>query len=804
MSSVWGHVRFAFRSFRRNPGFAIATVLVLGIGVGAVSLMFSTFNTVVLQPLPFAEPDRLVWVWSLAPGGRPNSTSYLDYQDYRAGTSAFESLAAFMLFTDRRILTGGDAAEQVSAFYVSANLFSTLGVSPQLGRGFRADEEESGQDRVAVLSHAFWQRRYGGDPGVVGSRVTLDGQTVEIVGVMPAGYDFPAGADVWLPLQRSAGYASGRGNNNFFVVGRLRQGVSLRQAQAQLEVVARNLADAYPGMKDGWGVRAVSLHDRFFGSARAALLTLMAIVALVPLVAAANVASLFLARSLSRRPELATRLALGASRAALVRQLVVESLVIAVLGGALGLALAYEGGEALRVMAPATLPRLDSIRVDGNVVAFTMVASLLLVPLFGIVPAIRGTDIGIADALKVGGARGAGGHRTGFRNGLVVAQVALSVTLLLASGLLVRSFLKLQRVDLGFRAENLLTFRAQLPAFKYRTRAEAQQVWDGMLRRLEALPGVRAVGAVDWLPFVSRGPWNEVWAEGHAPASAADAQGATRRFVSDGFFSAMGIPLLAGRTFEVTDGPDRPPVTVINETLARQFFPAEDPIGKTLVLDWSPPVKLSVVGMAGDVNELGAGTALAPTFYLPARAMTPTDMSVLVRTTADPLSAVGSVRRTVNAVDGDIPLSSVRTMEERVSTTLAQPRFRSAMVMLFALVSLILSAIGLYGVLAYFVRQRSREIGVRLALGAGQGAVRRLVILRGMALVGAGSAIGVVGGFAAARVIRGQNWLYGIGAVDPLTVGGVICSLGAVALVACLVPAIRAARLDPAEVMRAE
>jgi putative ABC transport system permease protein len=804
MSSVWGHVRFAFRSFRRNPGFAIATVLVLGIGVGAVSLMFSTFNTVVLQPLPFAEPERLVWVWSLAPGDRPNSTSYLDYRDYQAGTSGFESLAAFMLFTDPRILTGGDEAERVSAFHVSANLFSTLGVSPQVGRGFRADEEETGQDRVAVLSHAFWQRRYGGDPGVVGSTVVLDGQTVEIVGVMPAGYDFPAGADVWLPLQRSAGYASGRGNNNFFVVGRLRQGVSLRQAQAQLEVVARNLADAYPGTKDGWGVRAVSLHERYFGSARALILTLMAIVALVPLVAAANVASLFLARALSRRTELATRLALGASRAALVRQLVVESLVVAVLGGALGLALAYEGGEALRVMAPATLPRLGSIRVDGNVAAFTIFASLILVPLFGIVPAIRGTNIGIAEALKVGGARGAGGHRTRFRNGLVVAQVALSVTLLLASGLLVRSFLKLQRVDLGFRAENLLTFRAQLPAFKYRTPAEVQQVWDGLLQRLEALPGVRAAGAVDRLPFIGRGPWNEVWAEGHPPASAADAQGATRRFVSDGFFSAMGIPLLAGRTFEVTDGPDRPPVTVVNETLARQFFPGEDPIGKTLVLDWSPPVKLSVVGVAGDVSELGAGTALAPTFYLPARAMALTDMSVLVRTTADPLRAVGSVRGTVNAVDHDIPLSSVRTMAERVSTTLAQPRFRSAMVMLFALVSLILSAIGLYGVLAYFVRQRSREIGVRLALGAGQGAVRRLVILRGMALVGAGSALGVVGGFAAARVIRGQNWLYGIGAVDPLTVGGVICSLAAVAFIACLVPAIRAARMDPAEVMRAE
>lgn len=803
MNDLLGAVRFALRLIRRSPGFSLAAVLVLGIGVGALSLMFSTLNTVVLQPLPYPEPGRLVWVWSVAPGDRVNSTSYLDYRNFETGTDAFASLAAFMLFADRRILAGAERAERVSAYHVSANLFPTLGVSPVRGRGFRADEEETGQDRVAVLSQAFWQRRYGGDPAVVGSTLTLDGEPVEIVGVMPAGFAFPTDADLWLPLQRSAGYASGRGNNNFFAVGRLRPGVSLAQAQAQLVVVAGNLAAAYPDMKDGWGVRAVSLHERYFGPARASILTLLAIVSLVPLVAAANVASLFLARSLGRRTELAVRLALGASRATVIRQLMIESLVVAALGGVVGLALAYGGGEALRRIAPAALPRIDAIRVDGTVLAFTLAVSLLLVPLFGMLPALGGTDFGIAGALKMGGSRGASGRGSGFRSGLVVAQVALSVTLLLACGLLIRSFVNLQRVDPGFRAENLLTFRVQLPTFKFGTPAETQEVWDQVTRRIEALPGVNAAATVDVLPFVGRGPWNTVWPEGHAPASAAEGQGATRRFVSEHFFTALGIPLRAGRAFAVTDALDRAPVTVINESLARQFFPGEDPIGKTLVLPWNPQLHLQIVGVAGDLSELGPGTDPVPTFYLPGRSIV-TDISVLVRTAGDPLALLESIRRAVAELDHDIPIADVRTMDARLSTTLAQPRFRTAMVVVFALVSVALAAIGLYGVLAYFVRQQSREIGVRLALGAGRGAVGRLVVARGMALVGVGSALGVVGGFAVARAVRSQAWLYGVRTVDGPTVLGVVGGLAVVALVACLVPALRAARTDPTEAMRVE
>lgn len=805
MNERWSSLRHIVRSLYRNPGYTIATVLVLGIGVGAVSLMFSTFNTVVLQPLPYPKPDQLVWLWSLTPSGAQNSTSFDDYRDFRDGTHAFQSLAAYMLFSRAQILTGGREAERVNTNRVTANLFPMLGVAPALGRRFRPDEELTGQDQVAIVSQGFWQRHYGGDPAAVGSRLTLDGQSVEVVGVMPAGFDFPAGTDLWLPVQRAAGYASGRGNNNFFVLGRLRDGATIQQAQAQLDVVARNIADTYPDSKEGWGVRAVSLHERFFGAARASILTLLALVSLVPLVACANVASLTLARALSRRTEFATRLALGAPRRSVIRQLIAEGLVVALAGGVVGLALAYQGGGLLRALAPAALPRLSAIRVDGTVLAFTLGVSLLLVPLFAIVPALRGTDIGIADTLRAGGGRVISGRRGGVRSMLVVAQVALSVVLLFGSGLLLKSFVNLQRVDLGFQPNNLLSFQVQLPAYKYASPDRIRQAWDEVRQQLGALPGVHAVGAVDQLPFLGRGPWNEVWAKERPPASLADANGATRRFATPGFFAAMNIALRSGRVFEPADERNGRLVTVINQAAAREFFPGEDPIGHFLMLPWrNPPLALQVVGVTADVSELGAGVDPTPTFYLPAALSQPATMSVLVRTARDPLGLVGAARRTLHDMDPDMPMSQVATMRARVTGTLLQPRFRAAMVAIFALVSLVLSAIGLYGVLAYFVRQHSRDIGIRLALGARRGIVRRLVVARGMLLVAWGCVIGTAAGLAGARAISSQRWLFGVGIADPATLAAVIAFLVLVALVACLAPAYRAARVDPAKVMQAE
>jgi putative ABC transport system permease protein len=810
MHDIARDTRLTLRSFRRNPGFAAATMLVLGIGIGAVSLMFSTYNTVVLQPLPFPDPDRLVWIWSTLPGtsdipgANRNSTSYDDYVDYRQSTDAFQSLGSVMVFNGRWLLTGKDQARQVTGFIVSANLFATLGVPPALGRSFIAADELRGQQDVVILSHGLWTNWFGADPTVVGQTVNMNGGPVEIVGVMPAGFDFPAGADAWFPLQRSAGYASGRGNNNFFAIGRLRDGETMQQAQAQMDVVAANIAATYPDTKAGWGVELQSLHDRFFGPAGASILLLMGIIALVPLVACANVASLFMARALTRRSEFASRLALGAARPRLVRQLVTESLVMALGGGAVGLALAYGGGEALRRFAPAALPRLDAIGIDGNVMAFTLLAALLTVPLFGVIPALRSTDVDIAEALKVGGRGGSGGRQRG-RSGLVVAQVALSLVLMLASGLLLRGYLGLQAQDLGFRTSNLLYSQVSLPSFKYDgNEAGVDAAWKDLLTRMKSAPGVTAVGAIDRQPLGGLGPTNSVWASQRPPASAAEKITVTRRWVSDGLFDAMGIPVIAGRAFSSEDEQAGQQVIIVNEALARRFFPDENPVGQTLVLDWDVPRDMTVVGVVGDVLEQGPGQDAFPIFYLPLWWSSPTSMWVLARTLGTAPDFADRFRETVRAVDPDIPEAPMRSMEDRLSSTLFQPRFRSTLVAVFALVSLILSAIGLYGVLAYFVRQQAHELGVRLALGATGEGVATLVMKKGLSLVALGLIMGLAGGVVGARALVDRGWLPGVSPYDPVTYGGVAACLAIVGFAACAAPALRALRIDPAEVMRAE
>jgi predicted permease len=797
-------VSFTLRSLRRNPGFAAATILVLGIGIGAISLMFSTYNAVVLRPLPYPAPSQLVWVWATSPRGGRNSLSYDDYVDYESDVPAFSSLGSYMLFSDRRLLSGTGESQQVTGSIVSASFFSTLGVSPVLGRGFGPDDETRGVEDVAVLSYSLWTNRFGADSTLVGKAITLDGQPVTILGVMPADFDYPADTDLWLPLQQAAGYASGRGNNNFRIIGRLVDGATLQQAQVQMASVAARIAEGYPDAKAGWGVELESLHERLFGSAGNTILLLMAIIALVPLVASANVASLFMARGVTRRAELASRLTLGASRKRLVGQLLTESLVMALAGGALGLLLAYVGGEVLRHLAPSALPRIGSIGVDGTVTAFTLLAALLTVPLFGIAPALRSTDMDIAQTLKAEGGRGTGGGRLSGRRGLVVAQVALSLMLMLASGLLLRGFLNLQSEDPGFRTQDVVYARVSLPAFKYRSRAEANLVWDDVLDHLRRSPSFQIVGAVDRPPISSRGPTNEVWAAQRPPVSAADKDDATRRVVTGEFFEAMGIPVTAGRTFIRQDEGAGQPVVVINQTLARHYFPGEDPVGQTLVLDWDPGINLTVIGVVGDVREAGLDAPPYSTFYLPSWWLPRTEMNVVGRLRGGSTGMVAAWRESIHAVDPDIAIQPVRTFANRLAESLFQPRFRSTLVALFALVSVILSAIGLYGVLAYFVRQHAHELGIRLALGATGREVSRLVITRGMALATWGIVVGLPLGIAAAALARRGGWLPGVDLADPLLYVTVATVLALVSLGACAVPAVRALRLQPVKVMRTE
>jgi len=708
------------------------------------------------------------------------------------------------VFGDHLLLTGSGSPRQVTGYTVSASLFPTLGVAPVLGRAFADGDESRGDQDVALLGYRLWKTAYGGDPSLIGRTITVDGSPVQVVGIMPAGFSFPAGSDMWLPLQRSAGYASGRGNNNFNAVGRLREGRTLQQAGDQLVAVAAGIARNFPDTKEGWSARAETLHDHFFGRARASLLVLLGIVALLPLVACINVASLFLANFLTRRTEIACRLSLGASRGRLMRQHLTESVVIALAGAAVGLAAAYWGGQLLRQLAPAALPRLDQIGLDGHVLAFTLGAALLMVPLIGVAPSLGSTDLNLAQALRSGGAGGRGEGRPRARRALVVAQVALSTVLMLTSGLLLRSFLRLQNQDPGMATSGVVYSQVRLPQFKLPSPKEVGLAWDDLNRRVGALPGVVAVGEVDRPPFSGRGPYNEVWAARRPPASAADKKGATRRFVSDGYFSAAGITILRGRTFQPSDERAGALVTVINRAAAREFFPGENPVGQILQLDMGQPTNLTILGVVGDVTEAGPGEEAPRMFYLPAWMNPSVDMNVLIRTRTASSGLAAAWPGVLRAVSGDIPVEPLRTMASRLSSTMFEPRFRSTLVSAFALASLLLSAIGLYGVMAYFVRQRSREIAVRVALGASPASVARLVLVQGMWLAGWGLAIGLPAGLVAARVVEHQGWLGGLSLSDPsvdLAVG-VIVALEAV--LACLLPAGRALRLDPALTLRSE
>lgn len=799
MTDLLADVRFAFRGFLRSPLHTLMTVLILGVGIGSVTLMFSAINASVLRPLPYPDPSELVWVWKASDQVPQNSVSYDDFLDYRDGVQAFEDLGATQLFNPRLLLSGEGESERVQANQVTPNLFDVLRVPPALGRSFRWEEAVEGGPAVAILSYSFWQAKFGGDRGIVGRTVELDGAPTEIVGVMPQGFSFRSPVELWLPIRAGSGATRGRGNNNFFLVGRLQDGVSVTQAQAQVDAVAAGIQAAHPDAAT-WFHWLQPLHDVFFGDTRNVLFILFAVVALVPLLACTNVASLSLAKATSRNTELATRLALGAPRARVLRQLGVESLILALAGGLLGLALAAGGGGVLRTMGPATLPRLSEIGVDGPVLVFGLAASLLAVPLFGVLPALRGTDFDLAQALRFGG-RGGGDGKGRLRSGMVVAQVALSMTLLVSSGLLLRSFVQLQETDPGFEPESLITATVQLPDFKYESPEALGLAWDGVLARLQAVPGVETAAGADWLPVVAGGgPWNALSREDRPLEEGEMGTPGARKFVTEEYFQTLGVPILAGRAFTAEDSPGSPPVLVLSQRLAEQMFPGEDPLGRRLMF-WGGPWE--VVGVAADVSESGLATAGRPAFFVSTNQVPQARLQVVLRTRGvEPLAVVQLLRESLREADPDITLSTLQTMEARISTTLNQPRFRTRIVGGFAVVGLLLAAFGLYGVLAFLVAKRRHEIGIRIAVGAGAGTVMGLIIRHGLTLVGKGTLVGLIGGFGAAFLL--QRLLFGVRVLDPVTMllaGALVVVVG---LAASLVPAWRAVNVDPLESLRAE
>ncbi|MEJ2217392.1 MAG: ABC transporter permease [Gemmatimonadota bacterium] len=789
-------LRYAIRGLFRRPMYSLVLVATLAVGIGANAAMFTVVDGVLLEPLPYPHADRLVWVWSLTPRGQPNTTSALDYVDYRRASS-FTDLATVGVFPRRLVVTGGEGPEVVVGRQASWNLFRMLGVKPLLGRTFVAADEADGPMPI-VLSYGLWQRRWGGSPSVVGRSVTLDGAPYEVVGVMPADFRPPRPAELWYPMRMSYGSAQGRANRNYNVLGRLRDGVTPEAAQAQLQSIAKGLAETYPDANEGWSVGVRPMQDVYVGGIRNALWLLMGAVGLVLLVTCANLAALVLARSTGRRGEVAVRRALGASDGRVVGLLLMESVVVALAGGALGLLLARVLLSGLSAVGAGALPRLATVQLDGSVLLFTLLVSVATGLLFGLAPALWSRRADLVEGLREAARGATGGHR--LQSALVVGQVALSVVLLVGAGLLFRSFAEVRNVDVGFRPAGVLTAQVRLPAASYGQQRSPSLFWDDALARVRALPGVMGAGTVDYLPTTAGGgPYNEVWpADQPAPASS-EQKGAVRRIVSPGYFATMGIPLLRGRDFAVTDTRESTPVAIVSRRFADDIFDGADPVGRSLFV-WGQAWQ--IVALVGDVKLGSLEDDARATFYLAAPQVRPSSGILVVRTAGDPAALAPALRNVVHQVDADVPLSAVATMDAVVDSSLSGNRFRTLLLGSFAVIALLLAALGLYGVLAYFVGQRTHELGIRMALGAGKTQLLAEVLGRGLALAGTGVAVGLAGALLAGRLLRGL--LFGVGASDAATLAATCLVLAAVALAASFLPAWRATRVDPVSCLRAE
>jgi predicted permease len=801
MGSLLSDIRFAVRSILRRPGFALLSVLVLAIGIGAVTVMFSTLNAVILRPLPFPESDRLVWCWSTTESGNNNSTSAVDYYDYRERNDVFSSLAAHLVWTPGQIVTGEGEPERVPSTVVSRNFFETFATPPLLGRSFTAEESVEGGPNAVILSYGFWQRKRGGDLKVLGQDITIDGDLYEIVGVMPKTFDYPADVALWFPMRKGGNVERSRGNRNFFMIGRLRDGITLEQARSQFDALALQLSEEYPDVNRNWGARLQPLHDRFVGRYRLAMWILMGSVTLLLLIACANLSSLLLAKVTARSNELAVRFSLGASRWVIVKQLLVESLVVTLIGSVAGVALAFVGNHAITSYAGGQVRQLAATNVDKTVLVFAAVVSITTGLLFSIVPALRSTRIDLVPSLKEGAQSTETAGSLNLRHVLVVGQITLSLMLLIASGLLIKSLYRLQNTYPGFNARGVLTMNVQLPAFRYEEDWKQEQFFSDALDRIRTIPGIVEASAVSGLPLRG-GPWNYIHRADRPAKDYSEMVPGVRRRAMEGYFRTLEIPLLAGRTFRPSDRLGSQQVVIISKTFAETAFPNEDPIGKDLVLPWNPPLYMNIIGVVDDLKDDGLAAANRPVFYMPFRQMTHTNLNLVLRTEGEPTSYSSTVRDLIWDLDRDAPISAVSTLSVRLSESTFAQRFQAILLGTFAAIALILTAIGLYGVLAYFVSQRTRELGIRMALGANAHSILLEVAKKGLVLAGIGIVLGLGGGLAASRLL--QSLLYETHPMDVTTYVFVSVFLATVALAASLVPALRAVKINPVEALKTE
>jgi predicted permease len=793
--------RYTLRSLRKNPGFATVAILTLALGIGANTAIFSVVNGVLLRPLPYRDPGRLVRIFEIEPrGGWWFTFSPPNFMSLREEAMLLEDVAAYR--ETSVTLTGHGDPERLAATRVSTRFFELLGTPLQLGRSFLPEEEVAGAEPVVILSHGVWQRRFGGDRDVLGRAIILSDVPRTVIGIAPADFRFgEQSPDIWLPSEFSARDVSLRGRHFLRVLGRLKRDVDIEAAAQELGTMAERWAEAFPETNTGWDIAITPLRREIVGDARTPLLVLLGAVGLVLLIACANVANLSLARAESRGREIAVRAAIGAGRTRVVKQLLTESIVLAIFGGVAGLALAYAGTKAILAGIGSLLPRATEVSVDWQVLIFTILVTLLAGLLVGLVPASQALRVDLLSTLKEGGLKGlAGLSRQRFRAALVVAEVALSLMLVIGAGLLLNSFWRLLHVDAGFSQEKVLTARVSLPASKYETQQRRAAFFAELADDIQRMPGVEAVAAIEGLPLT--------WFHGTTvtvPGRPDEDYQLQRRHLTPGYFRALGIPLLAGRDVREADGADAPRVIVVNETFARRIFPGDNAVGKHIT--WGGPTQvedLEIVGVVGNVRAFGLDEEVQPTMYLPnPQIQTPESMCLVIRTTAaDPLSLIPDVRQAVWRLDADLPLHQVATMEQIMSDSLASDRAWLLLLGIFAALALLLAAVGIYGLLSYTMSLRTQELGIRMAMGAGRSAVLGLVIRQGMTLVLIGLALGTVAALALSRVLAAL--LFQVSATDPATFTVVALFIVAVALPACYLPARRAATVDPVTALRYE
>ncbi len=815
MDTFFQDIRYSLRRLGKSPVFSSIVILTLALGIGANTAIFSAVNGILLRPLPYPEPDRLVTLNHFYPtlNNLRASVSAPGFRDYQERTKSFASMAVRTGWNAN--LTGVGKPERLEGARVTGRFFTTMGIPPVIGRAIQAGEDSLGRDHVAVLSHGVWLRLFGGERGVVGRRISVNGESYEVIGVMPREFrDFAErGTEIWAPLSLTPEQLASENRTTEYLnlTARLRPGVPLSQASEEMRAIAEQLKQEFPGAyAPTWTITVTQLSSLAAGDIRPALLVLLGAVGFVLLIACANVANLLLARAAGRSREIAVRTALGATRERLVRQLLTESVLLSLAGGAVGLFLAWGGVRALVALKGANLPRGDEIGIDGTVMGFTLAVSLVTGLLFGLAPALRFSGGNLHGNLKEG-ARGATSDRGSevVRRGLVVAELALALTLLTGAGLLAKSFARLQNVDPGFDPDRLLTFNLALPDAKYSSDTTRIAFFDAVLPRIAQVPGVKAVGATSVLPF--GGDW---WTasfeiEGYQTPEGQPSPWGDFRVVNPGFFDAMRIPLLKGRVLDEDDRMGGRLVAVVDDEFVRRYWPSEDPIGKRIT--FGPPEGASdttsrewieIVGVVGHTKHEGLAAEPRVQYYLPYRQRGMSNLTVAARTAGRPERYVNAIRNAVWSVDPDQPIANVHDMDELLEQSVGQRKLAMLLLSLFSGIALLLASVGIYGVMSYSVSQRAREIGVRIALGAERGMVLRMVLRQGMRLALAGVGLGLLAAFGLTRLIASQ--LYDVQPTDPVTFALVATLLTAVALMANLIPALRATRVDPAVVLRDE